>query len=174
MTTCKFSTAPFGLPGRLMISVFLRMPVTILDNMACGVILRLAARMASARPGASRSMTARVASGVTSRGEKPVPPVVRMTSISPLSAQEISISRMADSSSGRSDCLTTDQPSAWIRFASAGPDAVRAFAARRPVREGQDPKPYRHCNSFPNKWIVVHGLPAAVLIIILQLQCYRR
>lgn len=33
------------------------------------------------RPGASRSMTALVASGVTSRGEKPVPPVVRITSM---------------------------------------------------------------------------------------------
>ena len=34
------------------------------------------ARMASGMPRVSRSTTARVASGVTSRGEKPVPPVV--------------------------------------------------------------------------------------------------
>ena len=36
----------------------------------------LTERMASASPGASRSTTARVASGVTSVGENPVPPVV--------------------------------------------------------------------------------------------------
>ena len=42
-----------------MMSVFPRMPVTILDNIAWGVTLRLASRMASASPGASRSMTAR-------------------------------------------------------------------------------------------------------------------
>ena len=39
---------------------------------------RLSARIASAIPGASRSITARVASGVTSSGVRPVPPVVKM------------------------------------------------------------------------------------------------
>ena len=42
------------------------------------VMLRLWYRMASAMPGALRSATARVASGVISRGAKPVPPVVRI------------------------------------------------------------------------------------------------
>ena len=36
------------------------------------------ARIVSANPGASFSMTARVASGVTSRGANPVPPVVKI------------------------------------------------------------------------------------------------
>jgi molybdopterin synthase catalytic subunit len=44
-------------------------------------------RIASANPGASRSITSRVASGVTSSGENPVPPVVRMRSQAPESAQ---------------------------------------------------------------------------------------
>ena len=39
-------------------------------------LLQALARISSARPGASRSSTSRVASGVTSRGPRPVPPVV--------------------------------------------------------------------------------------------------
>ena len=37
------------------------------------------ARIASANPGAVRSMIARVASGVTSSGVMPVPPVVKIS-----------------------------------------------------------------------------------------------
>ena len=40
------------------------------------VVARPRARSSSARPGASRSIASRVASGVTSRGARPVPPVV--------------------------------------------------------------------------------------------------
>ena len=43
----------------------------------------LARRMASARPGASRSITMRVPSGVRSRGPNPVPPVVTTTPVKP-------------------------------------------------------------------------------------------
>ena len=43
----------------------------------CGVLAIESARSACAIPGASRSNTSRVASGVTSRGASPVPPVVR-------------------------------------------------------------------------------------------------
>ena len=45
-------------------------------SMAVGVFASVPARIASASPGASRSTAARVASGVLSRGERPVPPVV--------------------------------------------------------------------------------------------------
>jgi len=51
----------FGIVATLYVTVYFASP---------------AARITSARPGASRSITARVASGVTSRGPKPVPPVV--------------------------------------------------------------------------------------------------
>ena len=40
------------------------------------------ARIASASPGTSRSITLRVASGVTSRGPSPVPPAVTISSYS--------------------------------------------------------------------------------------------
>ena len=74
------SHTAFGLPGRLTISVFPRMTDTARESIARGVMASEAARMASAMPGARRVATAMVASGVTSRGPKPVPPVVRIKS----------------------------------------------------------------------------------------------
>ena len=61
-----------------MIRVVPRRPLAARESMACGVTASEAARMASAKPGASRSKTAFVASGATSRDVKPVPPVVRI------------------------------------------------------------------------------------------------
>jgi len=57
-------------------------------------------RSASAIPGAGRSSTASVASGVTSRAVSPVPPVVTITSTSPESAQRASFPAMRSVSSG--------------------------------------------------------------------------
>lgn len=53
-----------------------RVPVTARDSMARGVIFSSSIHMATGMARISRSSTARVASGVTSRGERPVPPVV--------------------------------------------------------------------------------------------------
>ena len=50
--------------------------------MPIGVCCALTARIASAMPGASRAMTAHVASGVMSSGVRPVPPVVK-TKVTP-------------------------------------------------------------------------------------------
>ena len=63
-----------------------RMPATARESIQLRVCGRDAARIASAMPGASRSITARVASGVTSPGANPVPPVVRTRSQPSLSA----------------------------------------------------------------------------------------
>ena len=52
------------------------LPTIARDNAAIGVCVKPAVRISSANPGASRSTTAFVASGVTSRGPNPVPPVV--------------------------------------------------------------------------------------------------
>ena len=57
-----------------------RVPAVELDRIAVGTFAKLCIRMISPKPGSSRSSTARVASGVTSRGEGPVPPVVRIRS----------------------------------------------------------------------------------------------
>ncbi len=59
------------------ISVRAAMPATPRESIPIGVWRSDSARIASAMPGASRSITARVASGVTSSGVKPVPPVVK-------------------------------------------------------------------------------------------------
>ena len=58
------------------ISVWAAIPETPRESMPIGVCFIDSARIASAMPGASRSITALVASGVTSSGVKPVPPVV--------------------------------------------------------------------------------------------------
>ncbi len=50
------------------------------ESIPCGLTWTADQRIASAKPGASRESTARVASGVTSSGVSPVPPVVKMRS----------------------------------------------------------------------------------------------
>ena len=66
------SLTAFGLPGKLMMSVFFLIPAAALESMAVGVLVIEYALMASAIPGAILSHTAIVASGVRSLSEKPV------------------------------------------------------------------------------------------------------
>ena len=64
--TGNSSAIAFGFPGKLMISVRPAIPDTPRVRIPSGVCLSDSARIASAKPGASRSITAFVASGVTS------------------------------------------------------------------------------------------------------------
>lgn len=80
------SAIAFGLPGKLTIRVWPRIAATLRESIQCAVCSREASRIASAIPGASRSATAAVASGVTSSGANPVPPVVSRSS-QPTSSQ---------------------------------------------------------------------------------------
>jgi hypothetical protein len=78
-----------------MISACLRMTATWRDRIAVGTKRRLIWRICSPNPGISLSATASVASGVTSRGAGPVPPVVstrwqRVSSTSSLSVASMS------------------------------------------------------------------------------------
>ena len=73
MTSKHWRTAA-GEPGRLTTSAPERVPQTPREIIARGVCPSVPARIASERPGTSRSMTARVASGVLSRVAKPVRP----------------------------------------------------------------------------------------------------
>ena len=82
MATSRHSRTALGLPGRLTIRQPERTPAAERLSMERGVFASVSARMASAIPGTSMSSTARVASGVTSLGPRPVPPVVRMRSTS--------------------------------------------------------------------------------------------
>ena len=72
-------TAP-GEPGRLIISVDELVPASPRDKSAVGTFSREYARSASGMPGNSLCMCGAVASGVTSVGEIPVPPVVTIKS----------------------------------------------------------------------------------------------
>ena len=94
----RFSCTALGLPGRLTISVLARMAATARVSMARGVYCRLLATMAAGIPGTIRSAISQVASGVQSRGAKPVPPVVSSRSHPPPSHS----SRMAAASRSRS------------------------------------------------------------------------
>jgi len=58
-----------------------------------GVWRRPSARMASAKPGTSVVTTSPVASGVTSRGPKPVPPLVTTSRASPARRASVSATR---------------------------------------------------------------------------------
>ena len=62
--------------------------------------------MASPMPGTSRSHTAAVASGVTSRGPSPVPPVVTQSATSDAAASVMAAS-MRGRSSGTTAALVT-------------------------------------------------------------------
>ena len=72
-----------------MINVFFLITLTPLDNMARFVIVIEPALIASEIPGTLRSATAKVASGVRSLGESPVPPVVLIKSTCRLSLNRI-------------------------------------------------------------------------------------
>src|SRR5258705_3586798 len=96
------SRTPLVEPGRLTMSVRPRTPAMPRLSAARGKLSPVTARNRSAMPGASRSSAARVASGVTSRGLSPVPPVVSTRSATSPSHQATSWRAM-----GTTPSLTT-------------------------------------------------------------------
>ena len=104
----RLSLTALGLPGRLIISVDLRIPAEARLNMALGVIVILYARIASGIPGTHRSVISCVASGIQSLGEKPVPPVVSKSSAICSSAiRAISSANIFLSSGSKMVCTTS-------------------------------------------------------------------
>ena len=79
MITNPSLTAP-GDPGRLIISVDELVPASPRDRSAVSTFSREYARIASGIPGNNFCICGAVASGVTSVGEIPVPPVVTIKS----------------------------------------------------------------------------------------------
>ena len=123
----------------LTMTVLPRIPAAGLARAASGVTAREPCSMAATRPGAGRSSTDMVASGVTSRGANPgtavtrhthhhcghppVPPVVRMMSAVPESAQLTRARRISAAVSGTTLLATTSSPgSAPASSHSSGPD----------------------------------------------------
>ena len=75
----RISLIERGDPGKLRIKVEPRIPAVCLESTAVGTCFSEIARICSPKPGSILSQTASVASGVTSLGAGPVPPVVMMT-----------------------------------------------------------------------------------------------
>jgi hypothetical protein len=121
------STAPRGLPGRFTMMVLPRIAATARERIARDVFFKPSARICSANPGINRSAIAMVASGVTSRGPTPVPPVVSIKSASFESAAFFRCAEMPSRSSGRTAASTICQPSSRHRPATAGPELSSYF-----------------------------------------------
>ncbi len=107
-------------------------PAIPLDSRPSG----LTSRIASARPGASLSSTIRVPSGVSSRGPKPVPPVV---AIKPQKPDAIISSAAATSIEPSGICRrsTTEMPWRSRVSATALPLASSAGSGDDAVRDGE-------------------------------------
>ncbi len=112
-----------GRPGRLTINAALRSPAICLDKIAVGTSAKLAIRIASPKPGNILSQTSAVASGVTSRGDGPVPPVVRTTAQPISSIRRVNASAIPVRSSGmRTRCGVHGETRTRLTYASiAGP-----------------------------------------------------
>src|SRR6185295_5789342 len=83
-------------------------------------------------PGASRSMTLRVASGVTSSGVSPVPPVVN-TNATPASTCARSRASISRRSSATISVATTSAPASRAACASLRPDTSSPSPRARDV-----------------------------------------
>jgi len=86
MIAVRFSTAPLGLPGRVMITVDFLVPATGRDIAANGVIDNEDDSMACTKPDACLSSICDTASGVLSFSVNPVPPLVTIRLISALAS----------------------------------------------------------------------------------------
>lgn len=76
MTASKHTRIACGFPGKFTTSVLFLITATCLERIAVGTVFAETDRIRSPKPGSSRVATASVASGVTSLGVGPVPPVV--------------------------------------------------------------------------------------------------
>ena len=132
------STHPFGEPGVLQMMACPRMPAMPRESRPSG----LTSRIASASPGASRSMTARVPSGVWSRGANPVPPVVTMTPANPSAQRAERLGHVVGAvgrhgvinhvEAGGRSCSTSAMPRRpGASRATTPSDTVNTLAARR-------------------------------------------
>ena len=125
-----------------------------------------AARMASARPGAWRSTTAAVPSGVWSRGPNPVPPLVTTSPAKPSAARRRA-SATACSPSGTVIRSTTVNPAPASKSASDRAGPVRGDAGRHRVRHrhdlggGDTGPPYRWCRRVTEFLRFVRSCPSA-------------
>jgi hypothetical protein len=129
-----------GLPGKLMISVEPRIPATPRESIQLTVWPLDARRIASAIPGTSRSITARVASGVTSRGATPVPPVVSTSAavdVAPLAQPLLDLCPLVGDDLTRRD-LTADRARELLERGRRSRRNRQSGGPRRADREDRD------------------------------------
>ena len=100
MTAPRHSAMAVGLPGKVMMRDEPLIPAVWRDKMAVGMRPIDTARIASPNPGSILVQTACVASGVTSRGDGPVPPVVTTNEQFCTSIRSTKVAEMMSSSSG--------------------------------------------------------------------------
>ena len=115
-----------------MIRVCFLSPAAALESIPIGVIFMLSARIASGIPLTSLSTTARVASGVTSLIEKPVPPVVATRVTFSSSAHLTSSALICSISSGIIVLYSIFQPFSSRILTTASP-AVSSLSPWEPL-----------------------------------------
>src|SRR5664280_708945 len=139
----RVSAIAFGWPGRLMTSDLPRTTATWRDRMAVGTKARLMRRICSPKPGSSFVATASVASGVTSRGAGPVPPVVTTRSHRSSSTSSRRVALMVASSSGMrrachsigfSTARVSQSRRAGMPLSSYVPEDARSLTDTMPTR----------------------------------------
>lgn len=121
MMLSRFSVAPATLPGRFTMSAVPRMAAWARESGAIEVFLSEALRINSPNPGTARSHTDIVASGVTSRGAIPVPPVVTTSRAESPVAVSIAVA-ICSISSGTIMTASTSNPAAVSICLTAGPE----------------------------------------------------
>ena len=138
------STQPFGDPGVLQMMARPQMPAIPRDNRPSG----LTKRIASASPGASRSITIRVPSGVWSRGAKPVPPVDTTSPAKPPHISRKRVGDVVDPVGG--DAMLDDDPARRRELLDEGCTAeILASAVNDPVADREN---------LGMKGLLAHGL----------------
>lgn len=111
-TVSRHSAIAFTLPGKLMTRDFPQIPAVCLLRIAVGTCSTVAVRIRSPKPGSIFLQAFSVASGVTSRGAGPVPPVVRTRSHVDESLTMASV--IESSSSGTIHVLRAGGPVKWL------------------------------------------------------------
>mmetsp|Transcript_24734 Transcript_24734/g.78998 ORF Transcript_24734/g.78998 Transcript_24734/m.78998 type:complete len:204 (+) Transcript_24734:410-1021(+) len=122
-----------------------RTPATARESIASGSAREVSRRIASGMPRTSRCTTSRVASGVTSRGDRPVPPVestrlhwsASCTSARLISSASSGTSARLTGAASLTDCTLSAKPT--TQSSISGPDsswyipaAARSLTVRMP------------------------------------------
>mmetsp|Transcript_9601 Transcript_9601/g.43735 ORF Transcript_9601/g.43735 Transcript_9601/m.43735 type:complete len:269 (+) Transcript_9601:75-881(+) len=155
-SAAAFSAAALGRPGRLTTRHLSLIPATPRLSIACGSCANADAVIACAIPGTSLCSTDAVASGVTSLGAHPVPPVVN-TRLHPVAVISLILDAICDRSSGTmcrcvdSTCRADGFPESFAMAVMAcktdgplssaySPENARSLTVRMPSRMATGPR----------------------------------